>query len=366
MADEEWVFALSLDERVEWRLARVVGASSETRLVADKNPSNRGEITLPEIDKYKHRFERLIREHLESIRDAHRDKNVRAVGVSIIGLADRSKGHLVSIARKDWGKPDKRPVIDFARLFDGIFPKITESLNGKYPLINIHNESTAKCLAEYEVWRRQLSTKAKSIRKQHSLFYVMFSEGVNGGFVSEGRPLTTELHTELGHMWPRPYGSDVAFDAKLHGGCRVHKFCFEGMCSGVRIRSTFTNGQPISETSLSNEARKLIAFYVAQMCMHGVLAVSPERIMLGGDLILPSLLPLVRGFFDYFNDGGSREPYLTYAAMKRPGFISMASIPPKEAGAAAALELARLVVAHHGLALSQAWGSRPHSLGARK
>ena len=345
MDDSQWAFGLSLDEKLEWCLNRVYRDGSRWVLSKEEKDKINGDIKVSAHNLYEHRLHDILRENLSNISKSQPDdiiKAVTAVGVSIVGLADRSKLQLTSIARKNWGKPNSTPVIDFRSLFEGIFPQVPVRPSSGSPRINIHNESTAKCLAEW--------SSLPEDDKVSSLFYVMFSEGVNAGFVAHGQALYTELHTELGHMWPRPHRNDVQFNSR-HSGCRIHKYCFEGLASAKRIRDTWAGGNDIHLSRLPNEAKDVIAFYVAQMCINGVLSVSPKRILLGGETLFPEILPDVRGYFNYFNDGGTGEPYLDYDAMREEGFIRMATIAVNEAGIFAALELARRVIQEPGAAL---------------
>jgi predicted NBD/HSP70 family sugar kinase len=345
MNDSQWAFGLSLDEKIEWCLNKVRREGTRWVLSNEKDDKIYGEIEVSTQNLYIHGLHDILREHLTMIANSipnHVIECVTSIGVSIVGLADRDKLQLTSIARKNWGKPNAIPVVDFKALFNGVFPNVNVNPSSGRPLINIHNESTAKCLAEW-------SAMAEG-DKVSSLFYVMFSEGVNAGFVAHGQALYTELHTELGHIWPRPHRKDVMFNP-AHSGCRIHKYCFEGLASAKRIRDTWADSKDVHLSKLSDEAKDVISFYVAQMCMNGVLAVSPERILLGGSTLYPGILRDINGYFRYFNDGGTGERYLNYKAMRAKGFIRMASISANDAGVAAALELARRVIQEPGAAL---------------
>lgn len=332
MADYKWMFGLSLDEKIEWCFRKASKEGNGWRLSKKKDDFICGEIGNEVLEKYKNNFEEMLYDELRKIisrKDIHEiAEDVYAVGVSAIGLVDRNTRQLFRVARKDWRSPGKIPVVEFNPLVKAIFPKTN--------LINIHNESTAKCLAEWQI----VKDRGEDIS---SIIYVFFSEGVNCGVVSNSLPPNTEMHLELGHIWPRLHPDDENFDPH-HSGCRIHRFCFEGVASAPRIKNSWANGRHgvhLSELP-PDPAWDIIAFYIAQMCMNGVLAFSPERVLLGGSVIFPKLLPRIRAYFEGFNDGGSGEPYFEYDAMHVRHFIRMAEIPFEEAGIAAALELACL------------------------
>jgi predicted NBD/HSP70 family sugar kinase len=190
----------------------------------------------------------------------------------------------------------------------------------------------------------------------------MFSEGVNSASVIDGEPPATELHTELGHIWARPFRADGGLHPD-QSGCRIHKQCFEGFASSTRIFKTWNQGIETDFKNLPQDAHETIAFYIAQMCMNIVLANAPARILLGGKTVFPELIPLIKQYFKHFNDGGTGESYLNYAAMHLPDFIRMAAIDHKKASLEGALELARRVVDNPGLALKTS--ARPsHTSGS--
>jgi hypothetical protein len=90
--------------------------------------------------------------------------------------------------------------------------------------------------------------------------------------------------------------------------------------------------------------------------MDATLAISPGRIVIGGPVVFPALIPIVKIYFEYFNSGnicypdGSRRDYLRYPAMLDDDFIQIAQIRRDEA-IRGALELARLAANNTGRAL---------------
>jgi predicted NBD/HSP70 family sugar kinase len=347
-SNETWVFGLSIDEKIEWCLCRAY--QNEGKWILSENRAHKilGSISGDPAELYRdgelfNKLKETLTLFLKSKKVNGRGDFVSAIGVSIVGIADRLNLTLQNVARTDWDKPPSKPIVDFRALFSGMFNKI--DVEAKFHGINIHNETTAKCLAEWSI--------QSDNNKVDSLFYVMFSRGVNAAFVADGHPPYTELHTELGHMWPRPHSDDINDFKTEYSGCRIHKVCFEGLASSRRIDNQWGGGKRIALSTLPLEAQVTISFYIAQMCINGVLAVSPARILLGGETVFPALLEQVRHSFHRFNscspDDGldiPGEPYVDYPAMHEPNFIDMATISYQEAGIAASLELAIRVLRH--------------------
>jgi predicted NBD/HSP70 family sugar kinase len=336
--DDRWIFALSIDDAVECcfhKLRRHGSKFFSTRKSSDTIyrkftfPVNYAFDIQSELRAQILNFIRTDKRLLSSVVD-----QVTSIGVSVVGLADRRTFQLTSIARKTWGLPHSRPVIEFRALFKDIFPRVPTYPHNEYPRINIYNETTAKCILEWEAM--------ESKDQVSSIFYAMFSEGVNGAFVANGEALYSGFHTELGHLWPRPHRLDLQFSS-AQSGCRIHGACYEALASAQRIRKTWTNDKPFDPDKLPAEARDVISFYVAQMCLAGFLTVAPHRILIGGSIVTSSMLADIWGYFRYFNDGGKGEPYLTYESMDKHDFIRLASIPSSDAGLKAAVELARRV-----------------------
>jgi predicted NBD/HSP70 family sugar kinase len=356
VAVSKWVVGISLEEEVCWAASRVtdtckfVCSSPEIheRLLGRSETENAGE------------FQNAVYEKLCGLRDDQKFADILAesvaVGVSTIGLVNRTTLKLVSVARKNWtGTKDKAGkggcVVDFNELLnETLFPnlkKFERQGGGTQRAINIHNDATAKCLAEYY-------TQSDSDRVE-SLFYIMISEGVNGSLVIRGMPFATELHFELGHIWPKLHPSDYFFDP-AHTGCPVHGECFEGVASGARIRKSWP-GKTLRELAdvrphRSDHPCHIISYYAAQLCMIATLAVSPQRILVGGSEMFPALIPLIQKYFEFFNCGGRfsedgrAQNYMQYDAMEGPpDFIQAAKIQRND-GIRGALELARMAAEH--------------------
>lgn len=125
-----------------------------------------------------------------------------------------------------------------------------------------------------------------------ALVYLTVGTGIGGGAIYEGRPLHGMLHPEIGHL---PMLRDPARDA-FDGVCPFHGDCLEGLASGPALEARW--GRPPHELSPVHEAWELEAEYLALGCFSIALALSPQRIVLGGGVMEQShLFPRIRRRF---------------------------------------------------------------------
>lgn len=131
-------------------------------------------------------------------------------------------------------------------------------------------------------------------RTPRSLVYVTVGTGIGGGVVVDGRPLHGLLHPELGHLHPRRHADDVDADgAPFAGICPYHGDCLEGLASGPALRARLGHG--LDAAAPDHPAWAVQADYLGQFCAQIALALSPERIVLGGGVMQQTrLLPLLR------------------------------------------------------------------------
>ncbi|HVX32118.1 MAG TPA: ROK family protein [Solirubrobacterales bacterium] len=118
--------------------------------------------------------------------------------------------------------------------------------------------------------------------------YVTVGTGIGGGVFANGRPVHGFLHPEVGHMLiPHDRGGDP-----FEGCCPFHGDCLEGLASGTAMRARW--GRPAEELT-DPEAWELEASYLALGLANVVMAVSAERIVLGGGVArAPGLIERVR------------------------------------------------------------------------
>ena len=125
-----------------------------------------------------------------------------------------------------------------------------------------------------------------------ALVYVTVGTGIGGGAVYDGRPLHGMMHPELGHL---PLPKDAGRDS-FEGVCPFHENCLEGLASGPAIDARW--GRPAEELPVDHEAWSLEAEYLAFGCVAIALALSPQRIVLGGGVMQQTdLFPMIRRAF---------------------------------------------------------------------
>lgn len=122
-----------------------------------------------------------------------------------------------------------------------------------------------------------------------SCVYVTIGTGIGAGVVIGGKPVHGLVHPEMGHMLMRPAEGDPAPD----GFCPYHKGCLEGLASGPAIARRW--GKPAQELPGDHPAWDVETDYLAQMCVNAIMALSPEKIILGGGVMQQKrLFPIIR------------------------------------------------------------------------
>lgn len=106
--------------------------------------------------------------------------------------------------------------------------------------------------------------------------YVTVGTGVGVGAVVEGRLLHGTSHPELGHILVRRHPADT-----FVGVCPYHGDCLEGLASGPSLALRWGR-DPAHLGDLLAPARAMEAFYLAQLVLTIVYALSPDVVVLGG------------------------------------------------------------------------------------
>lgn len=143
-------------------------------------------------------------------------------------------------------------------------------------------------------------------RGLRSCLYLTIGTGIGGGLYCEDRLVHGMLHPEWGHMLLAPRADDPAPD----GFCPFHRHCAEGLAAGPAIEKRW--GMAGSLLPADHPAIDLEAWYLAQLCVNAMMAVSPERILLGGGVMQCSgLLPRVRSYVAQMQNGYLATPQLS-------------------------------------------------------
>jgi fructokinase len=111
--------------------------------------------------------------------------------------------------------------------------------------------------------------------------YVTAGTGVGGGGVAGGRTLHGLAHPEMGHMRLPRHPSDPL----RSGACPFHSDCWEGWVAKAAIERRWGAGR--QATDLTEPADlALLAHYLAAGLANVICTLSPQRVVLGGGIVL--------------------------------------------------------------------------------
>ncbi|WP_444927275.1 ROK family protein [Microbulbifer sp. TRSA002] len=114
--------------------------------------------------------------------------------------------------------------------------------------------------------------------------YVTIGTGIGAGIMIDGQLINGSMHPEIGHMlMPRDSQKD-----SFKGNCPFHNNCLEGLASGPAIEERWgLRGQHLEQ---HHPAWDLEAEYLATMCVNLTSCYSPQRIILGGGVMIQAHL----------------------------------------------------------------------------
>lgn len=163
-----------------------------------------------------------------------------------------------------------------------------------YPLLSAFREALqVPCALDTDVNAAALCEAEMGAAKGlENCVYVTVGTGIGGGVYVEGKLVHGKMHPEVGHMLLRAHPQDPCPD----GFCPYHKGCLEGVASGPAMEKRW--GRSARELPPDHPAWALEAHYLAQMCMNLMMAISPEKIILGGGVMgQKHLFPMIRKEF---------------------------------------------------------------------
>jgi len=207
-----------------------------------------------------------------------------AIGVGAFGPVDPNRrsptfGYITSTPKPGWANVD---LLSRLRQFD-------------VPL-GFDTDVNAAALAEGR-WG--------ATRGLDTFIYLTIGTGIGGGAVVEGRLLHGLIHPEMGHMLlPRDPKADP-----YAGFCPFHGDCFEGLAAGPAIERRW--GRPAETLPPDHPAWALEAHYLGLGVANLVVALSPQRVVMGGGVMeQPHLLPMVRAEVQNLLNGYVRSPQI--------------------------------------------------------
>lgn len=114
--------------------------------------------------------------------------------------------------------------------------------------------------------------------------YVTIGTGIGAGIVSQGRLLHGLTHPEIGHM-RIPNSHKLESVSPLgKGACPFHGDCLEGLASGSAIETR--SGMSAKAIPFEHPIWNSAALALAHMCHNLTLMFAPQRILLGGGVIM--------------------------------------------------------------------------------
>lgn len=118
-----------------------------------------------------------------------------------------------------------------------------------------------------------------------SAVYITIGTGVGGGVLVNGQPIHGMLHPEIGHLRLRRVAGDG-----FAGACRFHGDCIEGLISGPALAARFARHPATVDPT--DPAWEPVAADLAELLFALLIAFSPQRIVIGGGVVLkqPHLL----------------------------------------------------------------------------
>jgi fructokinase len=122
-----------------------------------------------------------------------------------------------------------------------------------------------------------------------NFIYVTIGTGIGGGGLMNGKLMHGLTHPEMGHLCiPHDRQADP-----FPGVCPFHGDCLEGLASGPAMEKRW--GQPGETLPPDHPGWEIEARYLALAAANWTCTLSPQRIILGGGVIMQShLLPMVQ------------------------------------------------------------------------
>jgi fructokinase len=233
---------------------------------------------------------------------------IGAFGPVVINPGDPAYGRLLPNPKPGWGGVDL--LAELAGITDGA--------------VTITTDVGAAGIGEAE---------AGALKGVACGVYVTIGTGIGAAIIVNGRPIPALLHPEIGHL-------TLARRADDANGCicRFHDSCAEGLLAGPSITARF--GRPLNAFAPDGPEMALAADYAGQFLAAIVLALSPQRIVVGGGVSQAfGLLAAARGEMVRALNGYVRH------GLDAPDFILSPALGD-DSGLTGALVLAADALAH--------------------
>ena len=145
--------------------------------------------------------------------------------------------------------------------------------------VSIDTDVNGALLAEME-WGAAKGAKSAA--------YITIGTGIGAGLFANGSLIGKPAHPEFGHIRLKRHNADMDFK----GVCSIHGDCLEGLASATALTRRYGDPKSLPPEHIGWEIE---AFYLAQACNILSLTLRPNKIILGGGLMLaPHLLGKTR------------------------------------------------------------------------
>ena len=186
-----------------------------------------------------------------------RGHELQAIGIACFGPLDLAAGRITSTPKPGWAGTD---VVGVIRAAFGELP------------VGLDTDVNGAALAE----RRWGAAQGLD-----TFTYVTVGTGVGGGGMVGGQPMHGLMHPEMGHMRLPRHPADPL----QRGTCPFHEDCWEGWAARHAIERRW--GEDFQATDLTrDEDLDLLAHYIAAGAANIICTISPQRIVIGGGVVL--------------------------------------------------------------------------------
>ncbi|MGM0123537.1 fructokinase [Enterococcus sp. AZ194] len=208
-------------------------------------------------------------ETLQKVIKFFEGKSVSAIGMGMFGplenrLTHEKYGYITSTPKEGWADVD-------------VVRPLKEALD-----VPIYFTTDVNSSAYGEFISRE---------KADGLVYYTIGTGIGAGIVLNGEIVGVTGHPEMGHVSVKR----LADDAEFEGVCPYHKDCLEGLASGPTLEARL--GIRGENVALDHPVFEIIGNYIAQACVQVTLTIRPNIIVLGGGVMSPTLLEIVKKEF---------------------------------------------------------------------
>ncbi|TJX98059.1 fructokinase ScrK [Lentilactobacillus buchneri] len=154
-----------------------------------------------------------------------------------------------------------------------------------------------------------------------SLIYYTIGTGIGAGIMYHGQLLNGVSHPEAGHVMLNKH----PLDSEFKGVCPFHDNCLEGLASGPSIEARLgMRGENVPD---DHPVWQVITYYIAQALLQSTLLLRPEQIVLGGGVINPDRLVMVKQQFNQllnnYVDVGDLDDYIVMPRVENNGSATL-------------------------------------------